>query len=67
MFVNAHNFLTNTKDYLRNQSTIVGYDTCHKIKNYDAMKCAEDCRELEKSNFARDCESKNGLFKCCIR
>ena len=66
MFVNAHNFLTNTKDYLRNQ-TKIGYDTCHQIQNYDARKCAEDCRKLEKSNFARECVAKKGLFKCCIR
>ena len=67
MFVNAHKFLQNTTDYLRNQTARNGYDTCHRIKNYDATKCAEDCRELEKSKFAKECRSKKGLFKCCIR
>ena len=67
MLINSHNFLTNTKEYLRNQTKINGYDTCHHIQKYNARKCDKDCKELEKSDFAKECRSKNGLFKCCIR
>ena len=67
MFINSRKFLTNTKAYLRNQTEIIGYDTCHQIQNYNARKCERDCKKLEKSDFAKECESKNGLFKCCIR
>ena len=67
MLINSHNFLTKTKEYLRNQTKINGYDTCHRIQNYNARKCDKDCKELEKSDFAKECRSKNGLFKCCIR
>ena len=67
MLINARNFLTYTRGYLRNQTKIIGYDTCHRIQNYNARKCDRDCKKLEKSDFAKNCRNKNGLFKCCIR
>ena len=66
MFISSYNFLTKTTGFLRNQ-TRLGYDRCHHIQNYDARKCERDCKKLAKSEFAKKCESRNGLFKCCIR
>ena len=46
----------------------LGYSSCYDLgDSLDATKCANDCRELEKSDFARNCKRENGLFKCCIR
>ena len=67
MLIHSSNFLKNTEEYFKNQTEIIGYDTCHRIKNYNARKCDRDCKQLKKSDFAKECENKNGLFKCCIR
>ena len=64
---NSINFLKNPRAYLADMVTTMEYDTCHAIKEYDASECAEDCRKLERSNFANDCREKGGFFKCCIR
>jgi len=44
-----------------------GYKTCHAIDGYDATKCAEDCDRFKTSYLAKECEKRNGVFKCCIR
>ena len=45
-----------------------GYKTCHYLgSSLNASNCADDCNKLEKEDFAKDCELKGGLFKCCIR
>ena len=59
-------FLNNTRQFLANWVEL-GHDTCHRTHGYDAEKCHQDCKEREKSVFAKDCETKGGLFKCCIR
>ena len=70
-------FLDSTKNFYSGTSGLtpvslkswegLGYDTCHKIVGYDAQKCHEDCKQLEKSDFANRCREDGGLFKCCIR
>merc|ERR1712020_579617 len=45
----------------------MGYDSCHRTRNYSAKKCAKKCRKLEKGSFARNCTANGGLYKCCIR
>ena len=60
-------FLTAPKKHLKNMVDNLGYDTCHQTKEYDARKCSKDCKKLENSKFAKDCQKNNGLFKCCIR
>jgi hypothetical protein len=40
---------------------------CRAIEGYDASKCAEDCKEAEKEEFAKNCTKKGGFFKCCVR
>jgi hypothetical protein len=40
---------------------------CHAIEGYDASKCAEDCQKAETEDFAKNCTSGGGFFKCCIR
>ena len=59
-------FLNHTKQFLDNWVEL-GQDTCHRTHGYDAEKCHMDCKEREKSDFAKDCKTKGGLFKCCIR
>ena len=59
-------FLTQTKKFLDNWIEL-GHDTCHRTHGYDAEKCQEDCKDRGKSDFAKKCEKKGGLFKCCIR
>ena len=59
-------FLKHTKKYLQKKIE-VGYDTCHRTKEYDAADCYKDCQNLEKSGFAKKCVKNGGLFKCCIR
>ena len=63
----ALTYLANTKHYLNYLVDNLGYDPCHNIKEYDARKCEKDCKKLENSVFAKDCEKKGGQFKCCIR
>jgi len=35
-------------------------------KGADISKCVKNCEEAEKSEFAKDCRNKGGLFKCCV-
>ena len=44
-----------------------GYDTCHRITEYDVDQCHQDCIKQEKSDFAKNCTKGGGLYKCCIR
>ena len=67
MTMKAIDFLQNTKDYITNLVKKIGYDTCHRTKEYDADQCHQDCQEQEKSDFARNCTKDGGLYKCCIR
>ena len=60
-------FLKNPEEFLADMVENLNYDTCHAITNNDATKCAEDCKQLEKENFAKECAKNGGLFKCCIR
>ena len=66
MFERSLYFLNNTEKFLANWVEL-GHDTCHRTHGYDAEQCHQDCKEREKSAFAKDCETKGGLFKCCIR
>ena len=67
MFHKSQKFLANPKKFLKGLVRHVGYDTCHQTKGYDARKCRNDCNELRKKKFAKDCKKNNGVFKCCIR
>ena len=67
MFNKSITFLQDTKKYFQNKIKKLGYDTCHRTKEYDAKECYKDCKKLEKSGFAKICEKDGGLFKCCIR
>ena len=60
-------FLNNTESFLNHQIKNLGYDTCHRIKEYDVGTCHEDCKRLKKEEFAKKCREQGGLFKCCIR
>ena len=59
-------FLTKTKKFLDNWVEL-GHDTCHRTHGYDAEQCHQDCKKLEKSDFAEQCRKDGGLYKCCIR
>ena len=67
MMNQAIQFLANASAFLTDMVDNLNYDTCHPIKEYDASKCARDCKKLEKSEFAKNCTQNGGLFKCCIR
>ena len=60
-------FLNNSQEFVEDMVKNFNYDTCHVITNYDATICAEDCKRLEREDFARECAGNGGLFKCCIR
>ena len=60
-------FLKDPKEFLQDMVDNLNYDTCHAITHNDATKCAEDCKRLEREDFAKDCAATDGLFKCCIR
>ena len=40
---------------------------CHHIEGYDASHCDQDCKQLAKEDFAKNCTQNGGFFKCCIR
>jgi len=63
----AIDYMKNKKEVLDKEKKELGYKTCHPIKGHDASKCAEDCKEHKDSPLAKECEKRNGLFKCCIR
>ena len=67
MFNKARDYLLNTTGFLDHQVKRLGYKTCHHLDSLDATKCADDCNEQRKGTFAKECEEKGGLFKCCIR
>ena len=60
-------FLNNPQDFVEDMVKSLNYDSCHVITDYDATKCAEDCKRLEREDFAKECAKNGGLFKCCIR
>ena len=66
MFQKALFFKNHTKLFLSNWENL-GYDSCHKIDEYDVSKCHKDCKKQEKSKFAKKCKKDGGLYKCCIR
>ena len=39
----------------------------HPADSLNATVCANDCKEMEKGEFAQNCTKYGGLFKCCIR
>ena len=46
----------------------MGYKTCHVLNSsLDATVCAKDCDRLKKEDFAKQCNNRGGLYKCCIR
>ena len=63
----ATKFMNNPQEFLEDMVNNLNYDTCHAISNNDATKCAEDCKRLEREDFAKDCGKNGGLFKCCMR
>ena len=63
----ATQFMNNPQEFLEDMVKNLNYDTCHTITDYDATKCAEDCKHLEREAFAKDCVKNGGLYKCCIR
>ena len=67
IFIKAKEYLVNTSGFLDHQVKRLGYKTCHHLNSLDATKCAKDCKKLKKEKFAKECEAKGGLFKCCIR
>ena len=60
-------FLKSPEVFLADMVRTLNYDTCHAITEYDASKCAADCENLGKSQFAMKCTGDGGLYKCCIR
>ena len=40
-----------------------GYDTCHRIKDYDVDECHQDCIKQEQGEFAEKCRQDGGLYK----
>ena len=65
--MNAKEYLMDRNNVLNNLVKLSGYKTCHHLDSLDASKCANDCKKLEKGEFAKNCKSTGGLFKCCIR
>ena len=58
----------NYKEYvLKRWVKSFGWKTCHHLDFLDSGKCADDCQRMEEEEFAKNCTSGGGLFKCCIR
>ena len=66
MVQRSKHFLTNTREFLDNWVRL-GHDSCHKTDGYDAEECHQDCKIKGKSDFAKQCKTDGGLYKCCIR
>ena len=66
MVQRSKHFLTNTREFLDNWVTL-GHDSCHKTDGYNAEECHQDCKIKGKSDFAKQCKTDGGLYKCCIR
>jgi len=60
-------FLKAPDHYIKKMVDDMKYDNCYRIRGTDASKCAADCEESSKSDFAKKCAKNQGLFKCCIR
>ena len=67
IYKKAREYLLNKTTVLNNLVKISGYKTCHHLNSLDVSKCANDCKNLEKGEFAKKCKLSGGLFKCCIR
>ena len=67
MTVRSVEYLKDPKKALSDMVEYLQYDRCHAIIGYDASKCADDCEALKNEDFAQNCASNNGLYKCCIR
>lgn len=67
IIVKARNFLKHPQKFLEKTVKEKGYDACFQIRGYDASKCYENCKQQEKSVFAKNCTDNGGLYKCCIR
>ena len=67
MFEKSVGFLKKPRRYLKRTVRDMGYDSCHRTRNYNAQKCSRKCRKMEKGSFARNCTANGGLYKCCIR
>ena len=66
--MSCREYLTNPEGFLDKKIRPMGYKTCHVLNSsLDATICAKDCDRLTKHKFAKDCEVKGGLYKCCIR
>ena len=63
----AVSFMKRPKAALDHFVNNLGYDSCHKTEDYDAEPCHQDCLVQEKSQFAKECRERGGLYKCCIR
>ena len=60
--------MTNPKLYLDKWIRPMGYQTCHILNSsLDATICAKDCDRLARHKFAKECQARGGLYKCCIR
>ena len=44
MFNKSATFLKHPKRYVKHLVKNMGYDTCHRTKEYDAGKCYRDCQ-----------------------
>ena len=67
LLVQSINFLKYPKKFLEKTVKEKGYDSCFQIKGYDASRCHENCKQQEKTVFAKNCTDNGGLYKCCIR
>ena len=47
MFEKSVEFLKKPKKFLKHLVKQIGYDTCHRTKEYDATKCYKDCQVKE--------------------
>ena len=64
----AQSYLRDPLAYLNGLVQSTGYSSCHHLHtSLDASKCAKDCENLSKKEFAQNCTANGGLFKCCIR
>ena len=50
----AREYLLNRTIVLNNLVKIFGYKTCHHLNSLDVSKCANDCKNLEIGEFAKN-------------
>ena len=67
MRTKAIDFIIEPQKKLDNLVESAGYDTCHRIKDYDVDQCHQDCIKQEQGDFAKECRKNDGVYKCCIR